>query len=305
MTVAISVVVPCYNRAGLVPETLGSILGQTLPPAEVIVVDDGSTDGTAAVLAGFGDRIRTITIPNSGELVARNTGLRLAGGELVAFCDSDDLWRPDHLERMARLWRQWPSMQAAYANFRIVRDGVWEEGSKFAQAPAGFWDGLRHGEAETGCFEMPIVDRLVGFTPFFPSALVASIPFLRSIGGWDEAVNRWMSMDFSTALLLAERPPLGVSFEPSVGIRKHAGNFSADVQKMNLGDAAILEHVLRTRPSLAPHATLIRASIEERRLAALATAFARQDFQGVRAIRALLGPAGLPPRARAKAAVAA
>ena len=130
----ISVVIPTYNRADLIPFTLDSILDQTLLPREVIVVDDGSRDDTQAVLARYGDRVRSIVIPNSGSIVARNIGLRAATHPLVAFCDSDDLWLPNFLERMAALWRAEPATKVAYANFRIVRDGVWLDEAKFGAA---------------------------------------------------------------------------------------------------------------------------------------------------------------------------
>lgn len=304
MTPRISVVVPAYNRAHLIGETLEAILGQALPPAEVIVVDDGSTDATPDVLARYAGPVRTLRIPNSGELVARNTGLRAAQGDLVAFCDSDDLWRADHLASMARLWARWPETRAAYANFRIVRDGAWSERDKFADAPAGFWDGLDRDEGGIGLFRTEIVARLIRFMPFFPSAMVARADVLRAAGGWDEAVNRWMSMDLATTLRIGAQPPVGVVLTPTVGIRKHAHNFSADMQAMNLGDAAILDHVLRMQGFAAPHAEAIRASIRRRRLAALELAFGRRDFEAVERIHALLDGRDLPGRIRVKLAVA-
>ncbi|WP_149538483.1 glycosyltransferase family 2 protein [Siccirubricoccus phaeus] len=305
MPPAISVVIPSYNRAALIGETLESVLGQSQPPAEVIVVDDGSTDGTQAVLESFGPRITWFGIPNSGQHVAMNTGLRRARGELVAFCDSDDLWLPDHLARLGRLFLLEPGVTAAFGNFRILREGGLEEGDKFATAPPGYWEGMERPEPGFGLFRQAIVARMVGFTPFFPSATMVQAARFRALGGWDEVVGRVMSMDFATTLLLAEQPPIGISLQPTVAVRKHAGNFSGDVQKMNLGDAAILDYALRTRPSLAPLAGLIRADIAKRRLAALDTAFARRDYAGVEEIRALLGPGRLPGRAALKAAIAA
>jgi hypothetical protein len=303
-SISISVIVPAYNRADMLPATIESILGQTHAPAEVIVVDDGSTDATPEVLASFGDRLRAIRISNSGELVARNTGLRVATGELVAFCDSDDLWRPTHLAAMARLWAVEPATRAAYANFQIVRQDAWSTHDKFADAPAGFWSGLRQVDPGLGVFDFPLFERLLEFTPFFPSAMAARTDFLREMNGWDEGVNRRMSMDFATALRVVEHPPIGVVLTPTVGIRKHDSNFSGDVQAMNLGDAAILEYVLATRSSAAPHAKVIHASVRQRRLAALETAFARQDFAGIATIRELLGEEALPARIRLKVATA-
>lgn len=304
MSPSISVVIPTYNRANLIGETLESVLAQTRPPDEVIVVDDGSTDATGEVLARFAERVTVLRIPNSGELVARNKGIAHASGMLIAFCDSDDLWRPMHLARMAELWHHEPALTAAYANFRIVRDGVWAEGDKFAGAPPGYWRDMRPITPGLALFDRPVVDLLIRFMPFFPSAMVVRADAFRRLGGWDEAVNRWMSQDFATALRVAEHPPIGLVLEPTVGIRKHAGNFSADVQRMNLGDAAILDYVLRTRPSVTPHAEAIHASIRRRRLDALEIAFARRDWKSVAEIRALLGSAPLPPKAEVKARIA-
>ena len=302
---SIGVVVPTYNRAGFLAETLAAILDQTRPPDDVVVVDDGSSDDTPSVLARYAPRVKTLRIANSGDLVARNTGIAALATDLVAFCDSDDLWRDGYLAAMERLWRAEPRTRAAYGDFVIVRDGVWEETSKFAQAPAGFWDGLRPLGPESGVFDAPIVARLIAYQPFFPSAMVVARRFFREAGGWDEAVSRTVGTDFATALRMAEHAPLGVVRAPLVGIRKHGDNYSADGQKMNLGDARVLEHVLRTRPSLAPHAALIRASIARRRRDALETAFARGDFAAVREIHALLPAAERGGKIAVKHAVAA
>jgi Glycosyl transferase family 2 len=299
---SVSVIIPAYNRATLLPFTLDAVLAQVPPPAEVIVVDDGSTDGTAAVAAGYASRVRCIAIGNSGDLVARNVGLRAAQAERVAFCDSDDLWRPGFLAAMAALFGAEPGLHAAYADFCTVRDDAWSEDGKFAAAPPGFWDGLRPVGPQAGVFDVPVVERLLAFQPLFPSAMVADRAFLLSLGGWDEGVGRTLGSDFATALLLAEHPPLGVLRAPLVGIRKHAGNFSRDVQAMNLGDAFVLECVLARRPSLAPLAGPIRASIRRRRAEAFDTAFARRDFEGVRQIAQKLGP--LSGKARLKRLVA-
>ena len=80
-------------------EALESILAQTHRPLEIIVADDGSTDGTGAIVAGFGERVRYVKQSNKGPATARNLGLSLATGDFVAFLDSDDLWHPEKLER--------------------------------------------------------------------------------------------------------------------------------------------------------------------------------------------------------------
>lgn len=98
-TPRISVVIPCYNGERFLAETLGSIDAQTYPVAEVIVIDDGSTDGSAEFVRRWGGKTRLIQQPNQGESVARNRGIAEATGDWIALLDADDLWTPTKLER--------------------------------------------------------------------------------------------------------------------------------------------------------------------------------------------------------------
>jgi glycosyltransferase involved in cell wall biosynthesis len=102
----VSVILPVYNRAGSVARSIDSVLAQSYRPLEIVVVDDGSTDGTRAVLESFGDRITLLAQPHGGAYVARNLALRHARGELVAFLDSDDVWLPDRLALQVPLMRR-------------------------------------------------------------------------------------------------------------------------------------------------------------------------------------------------------
>lgn len=99
----VSVIIPTYNRAGTIGKAVSSALEQSYPATEVIIVDDGSTDDTAAALAAFGDRIRVIRQANAGPSAARNRGAAGAHGEYIAFLDSDDVWLPGKLERQVLL----------------------------------------------------------------------------------------------------------------------------------------------------------------------------------------------------------
>ena len=306
VTGAISVVVPTYNRAALLPRTLDAILAQTCPARDVILVDDGSTDDTVQAVAGrYGDRVTILQVANGGDLAARNAGLARARGDLVAFCDSDDLWQPGFLAAMSALWRAEPRMRVAFGNFRLLRDGNVSAQTKFDEAPDGFWDGLRELAPGMAVFDAPLVERVIGFQPFFPSCMVADRGFLVGLGGWDVSVGRTVGTDFATILLLAEHAPFGILRDPLVSIRKHAGNYSADVQAMNLGDAAILEHVLARRPSLAGLATAIERSVARRRAQALDLAFARHDHAAVTRIYRQLPADARGWRAWAKASASA
>lgn len=95
---SISVVIPAYQAAGFITESIESVLAQDRPALEVIVVDDGSTDGTADVVRGFGDAVTLVQHPgNRGEGAARNSGLDAASGDLIAMHDADDRMRPHRL----------------------------------------------------------------------------------------------------------------------------------------------------------------------------------------------------------------
>jgi len=98
MSGLVSVVIPAYNSERFVDEAIESVLRQSHQRIEVIVVDDGSTDGTAARVRAYGDRVRYFHQANAGAGTARNRGLALATGDYIAFLDDDDVWQPEKLE---------------------------------------------------------------------------------------------------------------------------------------------------------------------------------------------------------------
>ena len=102
----VSVILPVYNREALIGRAIESVLAQSYRPLELIVVDDGSTDGTRAVLERYKDDIVLLEQPRGGAYVARNLALRHARGELVAFIDSDDVWLPHRLASQVPLLRK-------------------------------------------------------------------------------------------------------------------------------------------------------------------------------------------------------
>jgi glycosyltransferase involved in cell wall biosynthesis len=120
----ISVIIPAYNAERFLAETIESVLAQDYAPFEVIVVNDGSTDLTAAVAAGFGDRrLRAVYQPNGGLASARNCGLRAARGALIAFCDADDWWTADKLKIQAALLRENPAVEVVVGHLQFTRPG--------------------------------------------------------------------------------------------------------------------------------------------------------------------------------------
>lgn len=120
MALTVSTVIPTYNRAHFVRRAVDSALAQSRPGDEVIVVDDGSTDNTAEVLAPYGDRIKYVRTANGGGGAARNVGVRHASRDLVAFLDSDDEWMPGKLE-LARRWLEArPDVLFVFSEFAIT-----------------------------------------------------------------------------------------------------------------------------------------------------------------------------------------
>ena len=132
----VSVVVPTYNRAELIAETIDSVLVQTVPVHEIIVVDDGSTDATCERVRAFGDRVVLEAHDHSGSAAARNRGLARATGEWIAFLDSDDVWAPNKIERQQQYLDRHPQCG-------LVHTGYYEFGERqrIVPGPSHFLSG--------------------------------------------------------------------------------------------------------------------------------------------------------------------
>ncbi len=130
----VSVIISTYNRADLLPEAIDCLLTQTRVPDEIIVVDDGSTDDTPAVLASYPSPVIAIRQSNKGLAAGRNTGLRRATGDLIAFLDSDDILTPDSIEKRALVFEQNPQVNVVYSDL-LATD--------MANKPYGPWPGRR------------------------------------------------------------------------------------------------------------------------------------------------------------------
>jgi glycosyltransferase involved in cell wall biosynthesis len=115
----VSVVIPCYNYEKYVGQAIESALAQDPAPLEVIVVNNGSTDGSLGVLQAFGDRIRLVSQENRGQSGARNRGIAEARGELVAFLDADDAWLPGKLARQLKRIER-PEVGLVYGGYWIA-----------------------------------------------------------------------------------------------------------------------------------------------------------------------------------------
>jgi glycosyltransferase involved in cell wall biosynthesis len=118
----VSVLIPTYNRAQSLAATLDSVLAQSYPRIEIVVIDDGSTDATGAVVARYGDRVRYRRKANGGVASARNAGLAEASGELIALLDSDDLCLPERIALQVACLRQFPDVVLCSSDFSAVVD---------------------------------------------------------------------------------------------------------------------------------------------------------------------------------------
>ncbi len=121
---AVTVIIPTYNRAGWLSDAIDSVLAQTYPDYELVVVDDGSTDHTPELLAHYNEAIQTITLPhNQGVSVARNVGIQSTDSQWVAFLDSDDRWLPDKLEKQIQCVHLNSAIQVHFTDEIWIRKG--------------------------------------------------------------------------------------------------------------------------------------------------------------------------------------
>jgi len=148
MSELVSVIIPAYNKGVLLLEAVDSVLAQTYPDLEVIVVDDGSTEDIESMLKKYpSDKVRYAPIPHSGHpSVVRNTGLSLARGSLIAFLDSDDRWAPEKLAEQVQVLRDNPNIGLVSSDAYIIEHEKVVPGLSFLD----IYSGIRFGEAMSG-----------------------------------------------------------------------------------------------------------------------------------------------------------
>jgi glycosyltransferase involved in cell wall biosynthesis len=185
-----SVVIPCRNAVEFIGATLASVLAQDHADLELIVVDDGSTDGSGQEIARFGERVRAVTVPHGGACRARNVGLALATGDAVIFLDADDLLRPDTVGALtAELERAGASALIA-APWRRLK----QVAKTWQPAPSGVPDRAPDGD--------PLRAWISGwFVP--PCALLWPKQLLERVGGWDPELTVNQDGDLVMRALIA------------------------------------------------------------------------------------------------------
>jgi glycosyltransferase involved in cell wall biosynthesis len=215
---AISVVIPAFNEERYIGEAIESVLAQTLPPDEVIVVDDGSTDATAEVAAGY-DGVRVLSQPNRGLGAARNAGFAETSGDLLAFHDADDLMTPEKLERQVAYLEAHPACGIVLGrqSLRV------EEG-----ADLPFWargEALPHEAELAGRFALPDGDGTVHTM----TMLVRRDAFL-AVGPFDEELRIAQDLDW---LFRAFEEGVGVDLADDMVLvrRIHSASLTQDDER--------------------------------------------------------------------------
>jgi glycosyltransferase involved in cell wall biosynthesis len=197
----VSCIVPAYNGERYLGETLDSILGQGYEPLEVLVCDDGSTDRTPDVVAGYGPRVRYLRQVNAGPCAARNLGVAHATGEYFAFLDADDLWLPDKLARQMARFTARSDLDYSVCHVQNFVD-----------------------PRETGVAVEP--DRLAPLPGFTTVALVVRRRSFDCIGGFDQSLKHSSETDW---FLRADEAGAVKELLPDVLVRRrlHGSNRSA------------------------------------------------------------------------------
>jgi len=190
-----SVIIPTFNRRALVAEAIASALAQEGADFELIVVDDGSTDGTEAALAPIRDQLRFLSQTNRGVSAARNTGARVARGEWLAFLDSDDIWLPDRLCAQMAFVREHPETRICQTGEIWIRNGVRV-------------NPCNHHRKPDGDVFLPSLQRCL----VSPSAVMIRRDLFEAAGGFDESLpacedyDLWLRLAWQTPVPLIDRP---------------------------------------------------------------------------------------------------
>ena len=229
----VSVIIPAHNAAPFIAETLRSVLGQSYPADEVIVVDDGSDDGTCDVIRkGFPSeprvRVLTSTVASGGPSAPRNRGVRVAEGDLIVLLDADDLLARDALHWLVQFFGAAPSAGAAFFNIDLLDETANSNMGPFLAEHESFWRLHRRQVAPWSyLIEDPGAYRQLIETNFVRTA-GTGIPrhVFDEVGFFDEGLVN--SEDLDLWLRILKRYPLGFIDRPGAYYRVRAGSVSAD-----------------------------------------------------------------------------
>ena len=276
---AATLVVPTYNRAHLVSETIQSALQQSKPFFEIIVVDDGSNDNTSQILDKYSDFIKIITTKNKGVQAARNLGIGHAKTELVVLCDSDDLLEPEYVETLAPWMHKNTAHDVLYCNFQNFSEGRVDK-DKLGLAPFDFLAGAQRD----GPFAYSLPNlylRSILYQPLFTSGMMLRKTFFKSIGGYNTDFRGMGAEDWEFTLRAISCGQVAVCALPLVRVRRHKDNDSGSPIHMSLGEADILEYSIKNHLGASVYWDVVSKSILRRRIDGLDAAYLLQQFDRV------------------------
>jgi Glycosyl transferase family 2 len=285
-----SVVVATYNSATSVPEAVESALGQTLPPLEVIVCDDGSTDDTAAVLEPYRDRITYLRREHRGVASARNAALEIARAEFFAVLDADDIYLPQRLEALADLSRANPGLDLLCTDIEFEVDG---------RIFGRFTDGCPF---EIGDQRAAVLERCFCAVPAVRRTT------LLGVGGYDESLRTAEDWDCVIRLIHAGAAA-GLVEEPLYRYRLHADSLTADRVVRLRERVAFLERYASDEQLRPPEREALERSLAAQRRSLLLTeaeaSLRARDADARRQAFAVARSRGIGARERAGGLVAA
>lgn len=183
----VDVILPAYNGSAVIRKALESALAQNVP-VRVIVVDDGSTDDSAAIARSYGSRVTVIRQQNRGVSGARNTGLAAASAPYIALLDQDDIWQPGKLARQIRLMEDHPDVGLAFTDMVLLESSgrIVEDGFLLTTPP---YAGLDRNPLGDDAYLLPeeLAQAVVRFNFISPSTVLLRRTAIQEVGGFDEA----------------------------------------------------------------------------------------------------------------------
>lgn len=229
----ISVVIPAYNAERWIGEALDSVLAQTYPPTEVIVVDDGSTDGTRSVIQRYAGRVNYLYQENRGQAAARNAGIRAAIGEYIAFIDADDLWQAEKLALQVEKLKE--GYEWVICNFANFDDST----HQLVDMP------------KLKLYEGDVLEQLFLICFIGSPTPVVKRDIFDKVGGFDESPSLLFGEDWEMWLRIAASYPLGVVHKTLALHRLHPTSAMAitdPMQKME-NKKKIIEEIVARYPA--------------------------------------------------------
>ncbi len=284
--------IPTFDRTDLLAETVRSVLAQTRPPREIIVVDNGTADRAAGALAPFGDAVTLIKEKPLGKQVARNTGIHAASSTWIATLDDDDLYHPDFLESAEQAIDDGRA-DIIGSDHRKFTGPIREALTNFEQAPAGYWDGIpRPAPGADWSFvgRFPR-ERLLLRVPFYPSTMLVRRALAIAAGGYDPRMRGIMAEDLEYLVRVMGIGDCAVLWRPLVDYRRHVGNDTASVMGQEIGRWRIFEFVREHHPDLEPaFRDALEQSLVVRRRRIFDLSYGIGDYAALAAVKERLAP---------------